>query len=542
LKEIFICLCVIGKFRVHLPRLIFKFIKMKKFFVTVIALSAFLNVYAGGLLTNTNQSVHFLRNPARDASIEIDAVYTNPAGLAKLPIEGWHFSFSNQSAFQTRTINSTFAPFKGFGGSDTKEFKGKATALVIPSLFAAYKMDKWVFSANLGVIGGGGTAVFNDGLASFESQIAAPIAQLSAIAKIPTTYSLDAKLEGSSIIYGIQIGATYKINDMFSAFVGGRANLVNNGYVGHLRNVKIAESDNLIKYFIGAMNMANGVASNLQPAIDGGYGNAPLGAIGLPDEQINQMAAGLGMTPEGIRNLTVSQVQNAFYGAAARAKGAADGVEQLNSTNIELDSKQSGWGVTPILGFNFNWEKLNVGVKYEFITKIDVKNATKIDDPKLFPDGEKTPHDLPALLTVGAQYAVIPSVKVSAGYHHFFDSDAKMANDKQKHINGGINEFLLGAEWQINKMFLVSAGGQMTKTGVTDDYQTDMSYSLNSYSIGFGGAINVTEKIRINLAYFFTNYEDWTKKSDNYNGTGMLGTDTFSRTNSVVGIGVDFRF
>ena len=69
-----------------------------------------------------------------------------------------------------------------------------------------------------------------------------------------------------------------------------------------------------------------------------------------------------------------------------------------------------------------------------------------------------------------------------------------------------------------------------------------MSFSLNSYSLGFGGAINITENIRINLAYFFTNYDDWTKKSNNYAGTPMQGTDVFGRTNQAFGIGVDFRF
>jgi hypothetical protein len=38
--------------------------------------------FAGGLLTNTNQNVAFLRNIARGASTEIDAVYSNPAGVA----------------------------------------------------------------------------------------------------------------------------------------------------------------------------------------------------------------------------------------------------------------------------------------------------------------------------------------------------------------------------------------------------------------------------------------------------------------------------
>ena len=40
--------------------------------------------FAGGYLTNTNQHISFLRMLARGASTEIDAVYSNPAGLAFL--------------------------------------------------------------------------------------------------------------------------------------------------------------------------------------------------------------------------------------------------------------------------------------------------------------------------------------------------------------------------------------------------------------------------------------------------------------------------
>jgi len=89
---------------------------MKKTYL-VIAFSSLVTsaVFAGGLLTNTNQSVHFLRNPARDASTEMDAVYTNPAGLTFLT-DGFHLSLTNQSAFQKRTITSTFTPFMGNGG------------------------------------------------------------------------------------------------------------------------------------------------------------------------------------------------------------------------------------------------------------------------------------------------------------------------------------------------------------------------------------------------------------------------------------------
>lgn len=68
-------------------------------------------VLAGGMLTNTNQSIDFLRNPARDAAIGIDGVYSNPAGVAFLP-EGLHLSVNWQAAWQTRTIDTTNPPLR----------------------------------------------------------------------------------------------------------------------------------------------------------------------------------------------------------------------------------------------------------------------------------------------------------------------------------------------------------------------------------------------------------------------------------------------
>ena len=509
---------------------------------------------AGGLLTNTNQTVHFLRNPARGASLEIDGVYTNPAGLIFLN-EGFHFTLNNQSAIQTRTITSTYAPFAGFGGSATKEYAGEAKAPFIPSLMAAYRMGNWAFSGSFSIVGGGGTAVFENGLPSFESQIAAPIAALSAASRIPTNYSLKSRMEGSSIIYGFQLGATYKINDNFSAYLGGRISMVNNGYVGYLNNVNISESEKMITFFTTAAMTARGTASSLQQ-LAGFFGNdATIGAVGnagqLTAEQIAQMAAGLGLTPEQFSAYTLLQAQGAFNGAATQADGAVEGINQLQATNLELDTKQSGYGFTPVLGLNFNYENFNLGVKYEFISKFEVENKTKVDGTGMFPDKAKTPHDLAALLTIGASYKIIPSLTISGGYHHFFDSDAKMAKiedpktgvltGKQNYINGGINEYLFGAEWRINDRFLVSAGTQITRSSATDAYQTDLSHFLNSVSVGFGGAVDVTENVRINAGYFFTMFEDWTQELI-FPDIPPSITNVFGRTSRVFGIGVDFRF
>lgn len=463
----------------------------KKLLLTVISVLCCTTLFAGGILTNTNQSAHFIRMVARDASVQIDAAYTNPAGLVKLK-DGFHFSFTNQSAFQTRTITSTFEPFKYNGGSITKEFEGKASAPIIPSLQAAYKKGKWVLSGNLAVTGGGGKATFNDGLPSFEGLLAS-IPHLLNSNGIPTTqYSVDAYMRGSSFIYGAQMGGSYAINDMFSAYAGFRLNIVNNGYEGYLKNFKINPTHPLLN--------PNGDMVPAAPFL----------------EQIPSLAP-------------LAQV-------------AAD---------REIDNKQTGWGVNPILGFNFSYDRLNVGMKYEFKTSLDVESKTvdgKDGGLAQFKDGVNTPHDIPALFTIGASYQILPNLSASVGYHHFFDSDAKMDGDKQKHINGGTNEYLFGAEYRINRMFLVSAGAQITRYGVTDDYQKDLSFSINSYSIGLGGAVNVAENVMINIGYFWTTYSDWTKKVDTYItavpqfAAAGGGTDVFSRTNKVFAVGVDFSF
>ncbi|MDR1809245.1 MAG: aromatic hydrocarbon degradation protein [Prevotella sp.] len=484
--------------------------KKRNLALMVAAFNASLAV-AGGLLTNTNQSVHFLRNPARDASTGIDAVYTNPAALIKLE-PGLHFSINNQSAFQTRTITSTYAPFAYNGGSDTKEFEGKASAPIIPSVMGVYRVGDWALSGSISVIGGGGKATFNNGLPSFEaglSQLPGVIslvgqrikAQLDQAypgafpnaALTANQYSVDAYMEGSSIIYGAQLGGAYKINDMFSAYAGFRLNIVNNGYKGHLRDLK-----------------TNPAAVDL-PAPYNTYNGAMIDASALIDMAI----AG------------ATDAQRAQLGLLKKA--STDGVY--------LDCTQSGWGVAPILGFNFNYQdKLNVGVKYEFKTSLDVENKTEKDDTGLFGNGVNTPYDIPALLTIGASYKILPQLTASAGYHHFFDSDAEMSNGKQKYA-GSTNEYLFGLEYQINPMFLVSAGGQITNYGVEDAYQQDLSFACDSYSIGLGGAVNVSPTVKINLGYFWTTYSDYTKEPG-----GGTTKDVFSRTNKVFGAGVDFRF
>ena len=116
--------------------------------------------FAGDYLTNTNQNAAFLRMVARGASIDVDGVYSNPAGLAFLPKDGFHLSLTGQSAYQTREIHASTPLWTQDGNITEKYYKGTASAPLIPSFHGAYKRDNWVISAGFAITGGGGKASF----------------------------------------------------------------------------------------------------------------------------------------------------------------------------------------------------------------------------------------------------------------------------------------------------------------------------------------------------------------------------------------------
>ena len=219
----------------------------------------------------------------------------------------------------------------------------------------------------------------------------------------------------------------------------------------------------------------------------------------------------------------------------------------MELVGIDLDCDQTGWGLTPILGADVKLGKWNIGLKYEFMTSLNLENKTKKAEVRAmgtamgdegnpladYKDGLNTPSDIPALLTAAVVYEFLPTLRATLEYHHFFDKAAGMANDKQKALKHGTHEILIGAEWDIAKQLTISGGYQRTDYGLADDFQSDISFSCDSYSLGFGAAIKMTKHLTMNIAYFWTNYDDYTKK------ISETTKNVYSRTNKVFGLGVD---
>ena len=138
-------------------------IDLKNVCLTALLSATAASATAGGLLTNTNQNIAFNRMMSREASIGIDGVYYNPAGVAFMR-DGHHLSLNLQTAWQTRTIENSYAlyQYNVNNPSADRKFKGKAFAPVIPSFQYAYNKNKWSFQANFALTGGGGKCKFDD--------------------------------------------------------------------------------------------------------------------------------------------------------------------------------------------------------------------------------------------------------------------------------------------------------------------------------------------------------------------------------------------
>ena len=192
---------------------------MKRFFSTIAIASLALSTFAGGLLTNTNQHAAFVRNPARYASLETDAIYFNPAGTAFFK-EGWALSANWQMIWQDRDVTSTLT---------NKSYKGEVYVPCMPTILASYTKGNWSFSGFFGIPGGGGNAQFNDGLPAFDAMGAGLVAASGLSAK--------SAFESTQYVFSLQLGAAYKVNDNWSVYAGLRSNYTNANYSGAITAV-----------------------------------------------------------------------------------------------------------------------------------------------------------------------------------------------------------------------------------------------------------------------------------------------------------------
>ncbi len=436
----------------------------------VLALS--LSVSAGGILTNGNQSAAYVRLLARHASLEVDAVYYNPAGLVKLS-DGFHLSLNNQYISQDKTI------INGFPLLNSSEYVGEVRVPVFPDVYGVYKKGRMAFSFGFGPNAGGGSADFKKGLPSFEIPFSTLPSLISSMGVPTTAYQLDMAFKGESVFFGYQVNLSLAVSDVLSFGLGGRLIQARNDYEGHISDIMINPQHPLLNPTGGFMSAYDFFT-----------------AIGQPT-----------------------------YAALVADK------------NVKV--KQTGSGFTPILSLNYTPnEALVLSLRYEFNTKLELKNKTTEDDTGLFPDGYVFRNDIPALLAAGLRYSVSPAVRTYFSFTYFFDKSANW-DGREELVNKNSYEMALGLEYDLSKVITASAGYQRTNYSLSDAYQTDLDHELSCDTVGGGFRFKVTDKLNLDLGALYVFYKNY-NKSDVY--SSLSYPVTFKRKTLDLSLGINYRF
>ncbi len=461
---------------------------MKKLSLIVLVTAvSFISAFAGGLVTNLNQSAQYIRMLSRNATNEIDAVYYNPAGLTQMK-NGWHFAVASQTIFQDRNISSTYPLLTG----GKAEYKGEVRVPVLPSGFAVYKKGKSAFSFGFGVTGGGGSAEYANGLPSFESQISALPVMLNALGVPTTGYESDIYFNGSSAYWGFQLNYSYQVNEALSISAGARTIIADNTYEGHIRDIQVNPS-----------------APSF--GLNGNYISAT---------SVIEAAGSLGL---------INEAQTATYKAMVADK--------------KVDAAQSGIGYTPILGANVkpneNWD---IAVKYEFRTKLVLKNKTKVDDTGMYADGDESRADVPAILSFGINHKIADRLLLSASTTTYMDKAVNWGIDSatgtEREIDENTTDYCVGVEYRFSNKLKASLGWQYTDLGIAENWRNDITHSFATHSAGCGIAYSFSERFTVDLGVMNTFYKPVTRTFANE----TVGTynETYDRTNLALAIGLTY--
>ena len=513
--------------------------------------------FAGGIVTNGNQSADYVRMMARNTSNDVDAVYFNPAGLTQLN-DGLHFYLSSQTIYQSRTLISDVPTLK----SDT--FEGSTFAPVFPNFYIAYKTGDLAFGAGFIPIGGGGSAIFDDGIPSFAVPASLLPASLTA-AGIPTTdYSYDVAFDGSSLYMGGQAVVSYKVNDMISVSGGARYFAATNTYEGHLTDIMInpnypavgangsmTSAPAFFTTVSGALAMgaagATAGAASLQPFIDGGAGGYTfdqlLGAQMVDQATVDAIASGFAQLgiPFDTATMTPVIAQQYALGAAAQytANSEAMAANAAATADVEVDAKQTGSGFAPVFGLYLTpMDGLNIGFRYEGKAAMTLTNETTVDGSGLFPDEAETGADMPAMLGAGVAFKATPSLRVVADMNYYFNKGVDWDGKENNLVDG--MEIAAGFDFALSDVLLLSAGFLRTiNSGALPRYHTDLSHTFTSSTIGAGGRYYVNKNLYLSFGVSNTFYDDLSNNGVDYRGM-ITGNETYDKTAIDIAIGIGY--
>ena len=203
-----------------------------------------------------------------------------------------------------------------------------------------------------------------------------------------------------------------------------------------------------------------------------------------------------------------------YVDAHREAEGSATLLdESFNPYTIPVSYEQdaSAWG--GIFGINIAPnDKLNIGMRYEMKTSLDLKANVKEGAPILalqpipIINGKLNARDLPATFGLGLSYWLSPKLRTEANFTYYFNTNADWSGAEQNVDNG--YDLGIALEYHFNNSLLASIGYLRTETGIEAQYMLPENPELDANTIGGGIAYAFNEKFHTNLSLGYVFYED----------------------------------
>jgi len=423
---------------------------MKKFSVllTLAVLMVSSSVFAGSLDYLSNQSAKYCMNTAATARTDGADIVAYNPAGTALMGQGFFIDVSNQTLLKYYSAKEDALL--------QDEYKQSEPTILLPNVFLVYNagqigMGKLAVFGQMGIVAGGGTLKWDDGTIgsnSFAVSKASLIALLVAGTTGLTSYS--TSLEASSVYYAFGGGVAYSLlDDMISLSAGAK-------YVIAKREGKVN----------GSLTFSHATLTSYTVTISDEYSYDAKGYTPV-----------FGLDVKPMKELTL-------------------GVRYEMETKLEFEYTQDELNSTNTIPIPANNAALVAGVKSQL--------------PNY--DGIKANQNLPQILSLGAEYLVMPELTVGLTGTMYFMSKADMEGLEEAFGTG--YEVAVGAVYTVMPELKVGASVMYTDQAVKKEYleddgellTTSANPILNSIFMGLGATYTVIPNLDLTVALSWVHY------------------------------------
>jgi long-chain fatty acid transport protein len=199
------------------------------------------------------------------------------------------------------------------------------------------------------------------------------------------------------------------------------------------------------------------------------------------------------------------------YVDASKELQASAATSATGGTPVPIDFEQEGDGWGGIFGLNVDLDKINIGMRFETKTNLNLDTKVNSDPRGILPalginDGTSPSRDLPGLFGIGVSYWITPQLRIETNYTQYLNTNADWSGDEDL-VSDGV-DVGIALEYHFNDSLLGSIGYLRTETGINPEDMLSENPELDANTIGGGIAYAFNEKFHTNFSLGYVFYED----------------------------------